>query len=114
MILDFEELKSCIENLQMRENYQPVMIKTLLESPNYEAKRHQIISKLKEANRNEDRDYGQIFWDVIHAKFGNPTKIDQRAPRQIPFGHTGPGSTPDPPQGKPDQQHAQNTALDQG
>ena len=50
----------------MNENYQPVYIKTLLETPNYQATRDQIISKLKEANRNEDRDYGQIFWDVIN------------------------------------------------
>lgn len=50
----------------MIENYQPVYIRTLLESPNYQATRDQIISKLTEANNNEDRDYGQIFWDVIY------------------------------------------------
>ena len=50
----------------MIENYQPVYIRTLLESPNYQATRDQIISKLREANNNEDRDYGQIFWDVIY------------------------------------------------
>ena len=59
-------MKSCIENLRMIENYQPVYIRTLLESPNNQATRDQIISKLREANQNEDRDYGQIFWDVIY------------------------------------------------
>ena len=74
MILDFEELKSCIENLQMKENYQPVMIKTLLESPNYEATRDQIISKLKEANQNEDKNWGMVFLDRIREQFSEKKK----------------------------------------
>ena len=64
--MNFEELKSCIENLRMIENYQPVFIKTLLESPNYQATQDQIISELKEANQNADLDYLDIHWAVIH------------------------------------------------
>ena len=50
----------------MIENYQPVFIKTLLESPNYQATQDQIISELKEANQNADLDYLDIHWAVIH------------------------------------------------
>ena len=50
----------------MIENYQPVFIKTLLESPNYQATQDQIISELKEANQNADLDYLDIHWTVIH------------------------------------------------
>ena len=74
MILDFEELKSCIENLRMIENYQPVMIKTLLESPNYESTREQVISKLREANQNEDRNWGMVFLDGINEQFSEAKK----------------------------------------
>ena len=58
----------------MKENYQPVMIKTLLESPNYEATRDQIISKLKEANQNEDKNWGMVFLDRIREQFSEKKK----------------------------------------
>ena len=67
--MNFEELKSCIENLRMIENYQPVFIKTLLESPNYQATQDQIISELKEANQNADLDYLDIHWAVYPRSF---------------------------------------------
>ena len=58
----------------MNENYQPVMIKTLLESPNYKATRDQIISKLKEANQNEDQNWGMVFLDRIREQFSEKKK----------------------------------------
>ena len=53
-------------NLRMNKNYQPVFIKTLLESTDYQASREEIISKLKESNQNRERDWGQTFWDVVN------------------------------------------------
>ena len=60
----------------MNENYQPVMIKTLLESPNYESTREQVMSKLREANQNEDRNWGMVFLDRINEQFSEAKKPD--------------------------------------
>ena len=49
--MNFDELKTTIMNLRMNKNYQPVFIKTLLESTDYQASREEIISKLKESNQ---------------------------------------------------------------
>ena len=55
-----------IDTLKMNKNYQPVFIKTLLESTDYQATREKIISKLVEFTHNKEKDWGQIFWDVIN------------------------------------------------
>ena len=64
--MNFDELKTTIMNLRMNKNYQPVFIKTLLESTDYQASREEIISKLKESNQNRERDWGQSFGMVVN------------------------------------------------
>ena len=72
--MNYEELKSCIGNLEMRKNYQPVIIKTLLESPNYKSSREQVISKLREASQNPDKKWSMVFWDRIKEQFSPKKK----------------------------------------
>ncbi len=58
----------------MKENYQPVIIKTLLESPNYKASKKQVKSKLELANPNLDRNWNVVFWDRINEQFREEKK----------------------------------------
>lgn len=69
--MDYDELRIfLLEKMQMYRNYQPVILKTLLESPNFTASKEQIINKLKASNNFEERDYSQILWDVVHEVLG--------------------------------------------
>ena len=73
--MKFDELFVTIDTLKMIENYQPVFIKTLLESTGYQATREKIISNLVEFNQDEDKDWGQIFWDVINEVLGKKKNL---------------------------------------
>jgi len=69
--MDYDELRIfLLEKMQMYRNYQPIILKTLLESPNFTAPREQIINKLKAANDFEERDWSQILWDVVEEVLG--------------------------------------------
>jgi|APSaa5957512535_1039671.scaffolds.fasta_scaffold03422_7 5-methylcytosine-specific restriction endonuclease McrBC GTP-binding regulatory subunit McrB len=69
--MDYDELvKYLLEKMRMFTNYQPIVLKALLESPNVTASREQIINKLKEGNNFEERDYSQILWDVVNEVLG--------------------------------------------
>ena len=72
--MKFDELFVTIDTLSMKKNYQPVMIKTLLESPNYKSSTEQLISKLKEASKNPDKNWSMVVWDRINEQFQSKKK----------------------------------------
>ena len=63
--ISFVDLKNFLTSqMTMFANYQPVIIKTLLNSPDYRTHRDIITTNLKEANNFDDKDYAQIAYDV--------------------------------------------------
>lgn len=70
----YEDLNNFLtKEMIMFRNYQPVIIKALLEFPNFRVPYDIIVEKLKEANNSEHKDYRLIAYDVqreVLEKFG--------------------------------------------
>jgi len=72
--MNFEELETFLKEITMYENYQPVIIRTLLQSLGYRTTRDNIIEKLREENNDENRNYSQILWDVTNEVLNKPER----------------------------------------
>ena len=62
--MDYNEFLEAYRKLSFQRNYQQIIVKTLLESPNFTAKIADLEQKLKE-NAPDDQPVGEHLWNML-------------------------------------------------